>query len=70
MEHSLLLTRAQVAELLQLSTRSVDYLIQTGKLPSRKIGKARRVPREAVEKFASRDHPARITPQPGKGDGR
>ncbi len=56
----LLLTRAQVAQALQLSTRSVDYLIQSGKLPSLKIGKARRVRREDVEKFARRDHPAPI----------
>ncbi len=66
----LLLTPAQVAELLQLSTRSVHYLIQTRRLPSVKIGKSRRIPREAVERFARRDHPAPITPQPGARDGR
>ena len=70
MEQSLLLTRAQVAQLLQISTRSVDYLISTGRLPSRKLGKARRVPREAVEKFVRRDHPAPIMPQLGARDGR
>ncbi len=59
----LLLTRAEVAEALGLSTRAVDYLIAGGKLLSRKIGKRRLVPREAVESFAKRDC-VRIVPAP------
>ncbi len=69
-QQPLLLTRVQVAQLLQISTRSVDYLISTGRLASLKLGKTRRVPREAVEKFVRRDHPARITPDSAKAGGR
>ena len=48
----LLLTRKEAAELLSLSARSIDYLIAQGRLPSRKIGKRRLIPRIAVEKMA------------------
>ncbi len=65
----LLLTRDEAASALNLSTRSVDYLIVQGRLPSKKLGKRRLVPREAVERLAKRGC-GRITPQPENRDGR
>jgi len=57
----LLLSRNEAAELLNLSTRSVDYLLAEGRLPSRKLGKRRLIPRDAVEKIA-KSGCGRITP--------
>ena len=57
----LLLSTKETAAVLGLSERSVFFLIQNGRLPSRKIGARRLVPREAVEQFAKRDCP-RIRP--------
>ena len=48
----LLLTRNEAAEALNLSPRSIDYLVSIGRLTSRKFGKRRLIPREAVEHFA------------------
>jgi excisionase family DNA binding protein len=59
----LLLSRNEAAELLNLSTRSVDYLVAEGRLPSRKFGKRRLIPRDAVERIA-RNGCGRITPAP------
>jgi excisionase family DNA binding protein len=56
----LLLARKDAAELLNLSTRSIDYLIAQGRLPSRKFGKRRLIPRIAVERVA-KNGCARIT---------
>jgi excisionase family DNA binding protein len=61
----LLLTRSEVAAVLNLSTRSVDYLVAEGRLPSRKLGKRRLIPREAVERMA-KNGCGRITPATGK----
>ena len=67
----LLISRREAADLLNLSSRSVDYLIATGRLPSRKFGKRRLVPRAAVLKFAKkgcdRISPTAI-PHPEKGN--
>jgi excisionase family DNA binding protein len=57
----LLLTRNQAAAALNLSTRSIDYLVAEGRLPSRKFGKRRLIPREAVERLA-KNGCSRITP--------
>ncbi|HMK29503.1 MAG TPA: helix-turn-helix domain-containing protein [Terriglobales bacterium] len=61
----LLLTRAEAAVALGLSTRAIDYLVHQGRLPSRKLGKRRLIPVSAVEAFARRDH-ARISPEAEK----
>jgi excisionase family DNA binding protein len=50
----LLLSRDEAAELLNLVTRSVDYLVAEGRLPSRKFGKRRLIPREAIERIAKK----------------
>lgn len=59
----LLLTRIEAAVILNLSTRSIDYLLSEGRLPSRKLGKRRLIPRDAVEKIAKKGC-GRITPAP------
>jgi excisionase family DNA binding protein len=45
----------EVAHQLGLSVRSVDYLISTGALASRKIGSRVLVPHADLVRFASRD---------------
>jgi len=59
----LLLTRNEAAAVLNLSTRSIDYLLAQGRLKSRKFGKGRLIPREAVERIA-KNGCGRITPAP------
>jgi excisionase family DNA binding protein len=51
---SLLLTDREVGELLHVSRSTVWSLMATGELRSIKIGRARRVTREAVESFVAR----------------
>jgi excisionase family DNA binding protein len=57
----LLHTRAEAAELLKISTSSLDILIARGLLPTRKIGRRRHVPRSALLAFAKKNVP-RIWP--------
>lgn len=49
----LLITVKQAAEVLQLSERTVNTMIDTGKLESIKIGDARRIPLEAIRRIAA-----------------
>ncbi len=58
-----LLNRTEAAEALGLSTRAIDYLVASGKLTSRKLGKRRLIPREAVERIA-KNGCGRIAPGP------
>lgn len=53
----LLYSRREAAEALSLSIRSVDYLITTGRLPSRRIGSKILIPAGAIRRFAREDHP-------------
>lgn len=48
----LLYTRRDASVALSLSMRSIDYLIESGKLASRKIGARVLVPVEEVERVA------------------
>lgn len=48
-----LMTAAEVAALLQVSLRTVRRLIADGTLPSVRIGRAVRVPQEALDAFLS-----------------
>lgn len=60
MEHTvekLLYSRRDAAEALSLSVRSVDYLITTRRLPTRRIGAKILIPAAAVRRFAREDHP-------------
>jgi hypothetical protein len=53
----LLYSRRDTAEALCLSIRSVDYLITTGRLSTRRIGGKILIPATAVRRFAREDHP-------------
>jgi len=43
-----LLTKGEAADLLGVSTRTVDKLVHAGEITSLKIGRARRIPRKAL----------------------
>ena len=63
MDHSvekLLYSRRDTAEALCLSIRSVDYLITTGRLSTRRIGGKILIPTSAVRRFAKEDHPESV----------
>ena len=64
----LLYSRRDTAEALCLSIRSVDYLITTGRLSTRRIGGKILIPATAVRRFAREDHPEFVraagTPSP------
>src|ERR1035438_8154035 len=63
MDHSvekLLYSRRDTAEALCLSIRSVDYLITTGRLSTRRIGGKILIPASAVRRFAREDHPESV----------
>ena len=53
---ALLIARREAARLLGLSLRCIDYLIQRGELPARRVGRRVLIPRGALEQFARRDH--------------
>jgi len=54
----LLLTQQQVAQLLNVSERTIRRLIKSRKLPVKFIGRRCLVPTAAVEKFARQTAPA------------
>jgi hypothetical protein len=63
LDHSvekLLYSRRDTAEALCLSIRSVDYLITTGCLSTRRIGGKILIPTSAVRRFAREDHPESV----------
>ena len=51
-----LYTKREAAELLSISIRSLDYLITSRQLPTRRIGRRVLVHRNAIERFAQTDH--------------
>lgn len=51
--HELLFTVGQVADRLGVSPSTVKRLIKSGELPSTKVGRARRVHRDALEAYAT-----------------
>jgi len=57
-----LLTRMQVAEVLNLCERSIFSLDKSGALPSIRIGSAVRYRRSDVEKFAEHDKYVALQP--------
>lgn len=60
-EGALLLSRKDAAGLLGISTRMLDYAIESGLLRPRKLGRRVMIPRAELERFAAKDHP-RIIP--------
>src|ERR1017187_3659699 len=56
----LLYSRRDTAEALCLSVRSVDYLITTGRLSTRRIGGKILIAASTVRRFAKEDHPESV----------
>lgn len=56
----LLVGREEAAEILSISVRSVDYLLANKQLSSRRIGSRMLIPVADLQKFARKDHPARL----------
>jgi excisionase family DNA binding protein len=56
----LLVSREEAAEFLSISVRSVDYLVATRRMSTRRIGTRVLIPMEEVRKFARSDHPERV----------
>jgi excisionase family DNA binding protein len=52
----LLFSKKSAAAMLDLSVRTVDYLLASGELEYRKIGRKVLIPSQALTQFASRDH--------------
>ena len=70
MEHNvekLLYSRRDAAEALSLSIRSIDYLITTGRLSSRRVGSKILIPAGAIRRFAREDHPESVRVAGGHG---
>jgi excisionase family DNA binding protein len=53
----LLYSRKDAAQALSISIRSVDYLIERGELPTKRIGKKVLIPAVDLRRFARGDHP-------------
>lgn len=56
----LLVSQDEAAQLLSISKRSVEYLVATGRLSTRRIGTRALIPIEDVRRFARADHPERM----------
>jgi excisionase family DNA binding protein len=56
-KNKLLVSRGEVAHLLSISERSVDYLVATKRLSARRIGTRVLIPMEEVRRFSRSDHP-------------
>jgi len=48
-----LYTKREAAQMLSISVRSLDYLIVSGQLAARRIGRRVLIHRDAIEQFAS-----------------
>ena len=56
----LLFSRKDAAIALSLSVRSIDYLISSGNLLTRKIGRKILIPAGEIHRFARSDHPTAV----------
>jgi len=56
----LLVSQDEAAQLLSISWRSVEYLVATKKLTTRRIRTRALIPIEDVRRFARSDHPERM----------
>ena len=64
----LLIGRREAAEALGICLRQLDYMIERGELPVRRIGRRVLIPRAALEQFVRRDRVVRLlkaVPPPG-----
>jgi excisionase family DNA binding protein len=57
----LLVSQDEAAQLLSISRRSIEYLVATKKLSTRRIGTRALIPIEDLRRFARSDHPERMT---------
>jgi len=60
----LLYSRRDAARALSLSVRSIDYLIYTGRIPTRRVGGKILIHVTDVRRFAKTDHPAFVRVPP------
>jgi excisionase family DNA binding protein len=56
----LLVSQEEAAQLLSISKRSVEYLVASRQLSTRRIGTRALIPIEDVRRFARSDHPQRM----------
>jgi excisionase family DNA binding protein len=61
----LLYSRRDAAHVLSISIRSLDYLVEYGRLPSRRIGRKVLIPASALARYARGDHAEAIRSSPG-----
>lgn len=54
--NKILYTKREAAQLLSISLRSLDYLIVSHQLATRRIGRRVLVHRDSIEQFARTDH--------------
>ena len=66
-EPPVLISREVAAVMLSLSVRSIDYLVSQGKLPARKLGRRKLIPRAAIVQLVSGGDIPRITQQQKEG---
>ena len=59
-EDKLLVGRAEAAQMLSISCRSLDYLIVNRQLSTRRIGARVLIPVADLVRFSKTDHPARL----------
>ncbi len=59
----LLFSKKAAAEMLDLSVRTLDYLLASGELEYRKIGRKVLIPSLALTRFAASDHTINKDPQ-------
>lgn len=58
--NKLLVSQDEAAQILSISKRSIEYLVATRQLSTRRIGSRALIPIEDVRRFARFDHPERI----------
>jgi excisionase family DNA binding protein len=58
----LLFSKKAAAAMLELSVRTVDYLLASGELEYRKVGRKVLIPSLALLQFAARDHAVEKNP--------
>ena len=56
MDETLLVSKRSAAAMLGLSVRTLETLISLKELPARRIGRRCLIERQALERFARRDH--------------
>jgi excisionase family DNA binding protein len=61
----ILCSRRDAAHALSISVRSLDYLIERGDLPTRRIGRKVLIQFAALQRFARGDHAEAIRPSTG-----